>query len=132
MQARLRRKATLFPHRFELTGLSSIRSLRAFDDAYTAPDGGFLNAADYYDRVGARHVLQQIAVPTLILTAHDDPFIPYRIFDTPVVHRNTCIRFIAPLHGGHCGFVQRAHSEEDVFWAENRLIEFMKARECVS
>jgi uncharacterized protein len=132
MQARLRRKARLFPRRFDVMGLSSIRSLRAFDDAYTAPDGGFLNAADYYERVGARHVLQHIAVPALIMTAHDDPFIPYPIFDAPAIRGNTYIQFVAPQHGGHCGFVQRGHSAEDVFWAENRLVEFMKARECAS
>jgi predicted alpha/beta-fold hydrolase len=129
MRARLRRKATLFPHRFDATGLVSIRSLRAFDDAYTAPDGGFLNAADYYERVGARHVLQHIAVPALIITAHDDPFIPYRIFDAPALRTQPSIHFIAPHHGGHCGFVQRPRAEEDVFWAENRLIEFMTTSE---
>jgi uncharacterized protein len=131
MQARLRRKAALFHDRFDVTGLSSIRTLRAFDDAYTAPDGGFLNAADYYERVGAHHVLERIAVPTLILTAQDDPFIPYRIFGTPALGRNSSIHFIAPQHGGHCGFLQRPRSGEDVFWAENRLIEFMKGRVCV-
>jgi uncharacterized protein len=131
MQARLRRKAALFHDRFDVAGLSSIRTLRAFDDAYTAPDGGFLNAADYYERVGARHVLERIAVPTLILTAQDDPFIPYRIFGTPALGRNSSIHFIAPQHGGHCGFLQRPRSGEDVFWAENRLIEFMKGRVCV-
>ena len=129
MQARLRRKAALFPRGFDVAGLSSIRSLRAFDDAYTAPDGGFLNAADYYERVGARHVLEQIAVPTLILTAQDDPFIPYRIFDTPALSLNPSIHFVAPAHGGHCGFLQRPRADEDLFWAENRLIEFMEARE---
>jgi uncharacterized protein len=128
MQARLLRKAALFPGRFDVTGLSSIRSLRAFDDAYTAPDGGFLNAADYYERVGARHVLERIAVPTLILTAQDDPFIPYRIFSTPALGRNSSIHFIAPQYGGHCGFLQRSRLGEDVFWAENRLIEFMRGR----
>ena len=127
MQARLKRKAALFPHRFDVTGLSSMRSLRAFDDTYTAPDGGFINASDYYERVGARHVLEQIAVPTLMITAQDDPFIPYRIFETPSVGRNAYIHFIAPQQGGHCGFVQRPRSGEDVFWAENRLIEFMLA-----
>ena len=130
MQARMKRKAALFPHRFDVRTLSSIRSLRAFDDAYTAPDGGFLNAADYYEQVGARHVLEQIAVATLIITSQDDPFIPYRIFETASVGRHAHIDFIAPAQGGHCGFVQRPRSEEDVFWAENRLIEFMLAREC--
>jgi uncharacterized protein len=129
MQARLRRKATLFPGRFDVARLSSIRSLRAFDDAYTAPDGGFLDAADYYERVGARHVLADLAVPTLIITAQDDPFIPYRIFLAPALAANPHIQLLAPSHGGHCGFLQRPNSQEDVFWAENRLIEFMKASE---
>lgn len=129
MRARLRRKARLFPKRFDVTRLASVHSLRAFDDAYTAPDGGFLSATDYYERVGARHVLGQIAVPTLIVTAQDDPFIPYRIFDTLALRTNPHIDFIAPRHGGHCGFVQRRGPGEDYFWAENRLIEFMKLRE---
>lgn len=129
MQARLRRKAALFPERFDVARLSSIRTLRAFDDAYTAPDGGFLDAADYYERVGARHVLEHIAVPTLLITAQDDPFIPYRTFLTPALTANPQIQFLAPRHGGHCGFIQRPGSEEDLFWAENRLIEFMKASE---
>jgi predicted alpha/beta-fold hydrolase len=128
MQARLRRKATLFPGAFDLTGLSSIRSLRSFDDAYTAPDGGFTDAADYYERTGARHVLEQISVSTLIITAQDDPFIPYCIFDTPALATNPHIQFVAPRHGGHCGFVQRRSLGEDCFWAENRLIECMKGQ----
>jgi predicted alpha/beta-fold hydrolase len=64
---RLRRKARLFPGRFDLSKLASTRTLRAFDEYYTAPDAGYAGAADYYERTGARHVLQRITVPTLIL-----------------------------------------------------------------
>ncbi|HJU06425.1 MAG TPA: alpha/beta fold hydrolase [Nitrospiraceae bacterium] len=125
LQARVRRKAGLFPGKFDLTHLARIQTLRAFDDVYTALDGGFLHAADYYERSGARHVLGQIAVPTLILTSHDDPFIPYRIFQTPALATNPWIHLVAPAHGGHCGFIQRRQSDEDRFWAENRLVEFI-------
>ena len=125
LKARLQRKAALFPGKFDLTPLAGIRTLLDFDEEYTAPDGGYRNAADYYEQAGSRHVLGSIAVPTLILTAQDDPFIPYWIFDTPAVRKNSWIRFEAPVHGGHCRFIQRSAFGEGRYWAENRLVEFM-------
>ncbi|TAL09149.1 MAG: alpha/beta fold hydrolase [Nitrospirae bacterium] len=125
LKARLRRKASLFPGKYDLSRLPAIRTLLDFDEAYTAPDGGYRDAAEYYERAGSRHVLGAIAVPTLILTAQDDPFIPYWIFDIPAVRTNSRIRFEAPRHGGHCGFIQRASAGEDRYWAEHRVIEFV-------
>jgi uncharacterized protein len=125
MKALLRRKAVLFPGRFDLSRLAGVRTVRAFDDTYTAPHAGFEGAAEYYERTGARHLLSSIEVPTLIIAACDDPFIPYEIFETPVLKTKSNIRFLAPRHGGHCGFIQRLCPEEDRYWAENRLIEFM-------
>ncbi len=125
VKARLRRKAIYFPGRYDLARLDGIRTLSAFDDAYTAPDGGFRDAADYYERAGARHVLHGIRTPTLVLAAQDDPFIPFRIFETPALRANPFIRLLAPRRGGHCGFVQRPRLSEDAFWAENRLLEFV-------
>jgi hypothetical protein len=127
LKARLRRKARLFPGRFDPAPLAGIRTLLDFDEAYTAPDGGYRNAADYYEQAGSRHVLGAIAVPTLILTAQDDPFIPYRIFDIPAVRTNAMIRLEAPAHGGHCGFIARGCADGDRYWAEHRLIEFITA-----
>lgn len=125
--ARLRRKARLFPEKFDLAGLSLIRTLRAYDDAYTAPDGGYLDASDYYERSGARHMVGRISVPTLILTAQDDPLIPYRLFQMPALTTNPWIRVVVTAYGGHCGFIQRRRPGEDMFWAENRLIDFIAA-----
>jgi predicted alpha/beta-fold hydrolase len=126
LRARLRLKARLFPGTIDVSRLARLRTLREIDDAFTAPDGGYASAADYYERSGARHVLSAIQVPTLIITAQNDPFIPYRIFEVPAIRMNPWIRLAAPRHGGHCGFVQRARHGEDRYWAENRLVEFMK------
>ncbi len=123
LKARLQRKARLFPGRWNLGGLWTIRTMRAFDERYTAPDGGFHSAEDYYDRAGAHHVLGAIAVPTVILTARNDPFIPYLIFEIPAIKTNPSITLWAPQHGGHCGFFQGPRPNEDAYWAENRLIE---------
>ena len=126
LKARVQRKASLSPGRWDLKGLRAITRISEFDDRYTAPDGGYRNAADYYDRSGARHVLQSIAVPTTIITAQDDPFIPYSMFLTPSVQQNPSIRLLAPAHGGHCGFLQTRRREEDRYWVENRIVEIVK------
>ena len=126
LKARLRRKAPLFPGKYTLSGLISIRTLLEFDEAYTAPHGGYRSAADYYEQTGARHVLGAIAVPTLIITAQDDPFIPCRIFDVSALQKNPHIRLVAPAYGGHCAFIQRRVPDEDRYWAENRLVDFVR------
>lgn len=123
LKARLRRKAALFPGKFDESSLAGIRTIRKFDEVYTAPDGGYKSADDYYDRAGAWHVLASIQVPTVIITAQDDPFIPYRMFECAAIKANRWISLWAPTHGGHCGFVQRPRSDEDLYWAENRLVE---------
>jgi len=128
LKARLRRKAALLPGKWDLTGLDRITRISEFDDRYTAPDGGYRNSADYYDRSGARHVLGSIAVPTTIITAQNDPFIPSSIFSHPAITANSKIRLIAPSHGGHCGFFQRRQRNEDRYWVENRIIEIVTGR----
>jgi uncharacterized protein len=128
LKARLRRKAALSPEKWNLAGLDDIARISEFDDRYTAPDGGYRSGADYYDRAGAHHVLKCIAVPTTIITAQDDPFIPYSMFTAPLIQANPFIRLIAPRHGGHCGFVQRRTENEDRFWVENRIIEIVTGR----
>lgn len=125
LKARMQRKAVLFPGKFDLSDLRAIGTMREFDDRYTAPDGGYRDAADYYERAGARHVLAQVRVPTVIMTAQDDPFIPYTTFQTSSLRNNPRIRLIAPVHGGHCGFFQRLKPSEDRYWVENRLVEVM-------
>ena len=126
LKARLQRKAQIFPDKWDLSQLKSIRTLREFDDAFTAKDDGYENALDYYERSGSRHVLGSIQRPTLIITAQDDPFIPFSIFEESTIKTNPAIRFMAPRYGGHCGFLQRPQTHEDLFWAENRLLEFVQ------
>jgi hypothetical protein len=125
LKSRLRRKAVLSPGRWDLTGLDRIARITEFDDRYTAPDGGYRSAADYYDRAGSRHVLDDIVVPATIITAQDDPFIPFPMFSHPAIRRNPRMKLIAPNWGGHCGFFQRRQTSEDRYWAENRIVEIV-------
>ena len=88
-----------------------IRSIREFDDAYTAPHHGFQDAADYYQRASAMRVIDKISIPTLIITAADDPFVPPGPFKEPAVTRNRNITLKLTPHGGHCGFVEEPRAD---------------------
>jgi predicted alpha/beta-fold hydrolase len=59
----------------------------------------------------------------LMITAQDDPFVPYESFLAALVEENPVIRFVAPERGGHCGFISR-HGGVERFWAEARVVDF--------
>jgi predicted alpha/beta-fold hydrolase len=122
LMARYERKAKLFPDRYPPVE-QAIRTVREFDDAITAPAAGFRDAEDYYEQSSAKNVVAQISMPFLLITAEDDPFVPYVSFLAAGVEKNKRIRFEAPLHGGHCAFISR-HWGAERFWAERRVVEF--------
>ena len=126
LKSRMRRKAKLFPGRFELNGMERVRTVREFDEAITAPYCGYGNAADYYERASALRVADRIAVPTLILTSEDDPVVPSQTFDVPEVEENRQIRVEMTTCGGHCAFISRFRGSER-YWAEARAVEFCVA-----
>jgi len=126
LKSRMRRKSLLFPGKFDLAPLAHVRSVREFDDVITAKYCGFHDAADYYERSSALRVASEIRVPTLIVTAQDDPFVPFTTFSDPAVAKNPHIRVLAPERGGHCAFVSR-HAGDERFWAEARVMDFFAA-----
>jgi predicted alpha/beta-fold hydrolase len=123
LMRRYRHKAQLFPRHYGMNGLPPIRTVREFDDAITAPHFGFRDAAEYYESAGAKRVVARIRVPTLLITAQDDPFVPYTIFLKANVAQNPAVTLAAPRHGGHCGFISRNGGAER-FWAEQRIVDF--------
>jgi predicted alpha/beta-fold hydrolase len=127
LRARMRRKARAFPDDWELAPLWRIWTIRAFDELYTAPHHGFAGASDYYHRASAMRVIDRIAIPALILTAEDDPFVPVEPFRDPRVTQNPKITTIVTSHGGHCGFVSEPHGY-DGYWAERMVVEFALAK----
>jgi uncharacterized protein len=120
-------KAAMYPGTYSLDGLKSVRTVRQFDDVITARYCGFRDAEDYYYRASALRVIAEIRVPTLIMTAQDDPFVPFTTFQNGSFPPNPNVTVIAPKHGGHCAFISREPGEER-FWAEARLVEFCKSK----
>ena len=125
LKRRIRRKDALRRGAFDLARLRAIKTVRAFDDAYTAPYFGFRSAEDYYHRASAMRVVDRISVPTLVISAEDDPFVPPEPFRDPRVAGNPHIELRLSAHGGHCGFVAARAGEDDGYWAENEIVDFV-------
>ncbi|HSD43774.1 MAG TPA: alpha/beta fold hydrolase [Burkholderiales bacterium] len=104
LKRKVAEKARLHPGQFDLARARATRTLREFDDLVTAPLHGFRDAADYYARASAKPGLGAIRVPTLVLNALNDPFLPGRYLPAPRdVSPHVTLEY--PATGGHVGFV---------------------------
>jgi predicted alpha/beta-fold hydrolase len=129
LKARMRRKAAAHPEAFSLDALRRVWTVRQFDEAYTAPHHGFRDAADYYHRASAMRVIDRIRVPTLILTAANDPFVPIDPFHSDAVVSNPHVEVVVTPDGGHCAFVEAAREGYDGYWAEREVVRFANTHE---
>ncbi len=125
LKKRMRRKARAFGWIYSTEALGRVHSVRGFDELITARYCGFAGADDYYARSSAMHVLEKIHVPTLILTAQDDPVVPFETFQREAIRNNPWIHLAAPEFGGHCGFISEQNGEER-FWCEAQVVKFCK------
>ena len=103
------------------------RTLYDFDDVVTAPVHGFSDAADYYTRSSSIRFLSRIRVPTLLLNAADDPFLPSEVLDEvrALASENDLITVEFPESGGHVGFVSGQNPLRPFYYAEWRVTEFL-------
>jgi hypothetical protein len=127
LKNRIRSKHKLFPELYDPSGLRVVRTIKEFDDRFTAPAHGFADADDYYRRASSLPVIDRIRIPTLIIHAEDDPFIPFAPLRDPAIANNPYLLLLAPERGGHVAFIQADQKDDtDRFWAENRVVEFCK------
>jgi uncharacterized protein len=126
LMERYRRKALSMPSRYPQNGFGPIRTVREFDDAITAPNFGFRDAQEYYQASSASKVVGKVKVPTLLIEAQDDPFVPYAAILAAGVKENSAITLLAPEYGGHCAFVSDKAGAER-FWAEKTVVEFCES-----
>lgn len=97
-------KLARFPGLFDRQRLLDAGTLHAFDDVFTGPIHGFLGADDYWQRASSRPWLRHIKLPTLLLTAANDPFVPLQALPASA----ECSAHLQHVHlarGGHVGFI---------------------------
>jgi predicted alpha/beta-fold hydrolase len=128
----LRRKAiaklTLHPDLLDRARLERARNIYEFDDAVTAPIHGFADAHDYYERSSSLRFLRDIRVPTLLLSASDDPFLPNEVLArvSGQAAQNPALHLEFHPHGGHVGFVGGARPWRPFYYAEWRVFRFFE------
>ena len=99
------------------------KSLREFDDRFTAPLSGYSDVNDYYTRASSAPLLSRIAVPTLIVAAASDPIVPLAPFELASYSSTTQLA-ITPC-GGHLGFVAASGIDPDRRWLDWRVAEWV-------
>ena len=122
MRAKIRVKKRMFPDLLDLSGLNRIRTFQEFDDRFTAPIHGFRDAADYWKRNSSRQFLPKIAIPTLLVSAENDPFLGLGCYPYEEAAASGVFHFEAPEEGGHVGFLQSGGG----YWSESRAIAFLE------
>ena len=123
------RRAVLrkFRHRpgpLDLEAVRRERSFRGFDNRVTAPLHGFRDAGHYYDVASCRRYLRDIARPTLIVHALDDPFMTPDIVPSRE-ELSPCIRLELSAGGGHTGFVEGGAPWSAHYWLDDRIPRFL-------
>jgi predicted alpha/beta-fold hydrolase len=120
-------KLAHYPGLFDRDALLAARDLYAFDNVVTAPLHGYRDTDDYWDRASARHVLDDITVPTLVLNARNDPFLP-GIYLPATAAPSVVLEF--PERGGHVGFAN-GFLPGRLDWLPRRLIHFLEGEAAI-
>lgn len=113
-------KLEQFPGLFDRSALLAARDLYAFDNVVTAPLHGYRDTDDYWHRASARHVLDDITVPTLVLNARNDPFLPGRYLPASA---SKAVTLEYPDEGGHVGFSVGPFPGR-IDWLPRRILSF--------
>ena len=115
-------KLKQFPGLFDRDAMLNARDLYAFDNIVTAPLHGYLNTDDYWHRASAKYVLDDITVPTLVLNARNDPFLPAQYLPSSAA---AAITLEQPAHGGHVGFTIGSPFGK-LNWLPQRMVSFLQ------
>jgi uncharacterized protein len=119
-------KIDKYPDLASRAAVRSAKTLWEFDDAFTSVAHGFSNAAEYYSQSSSMQFLSAIRVPTLLLSARDDPFHPPDLLDdvSEIARRNSCLTPEFPERGGHVGFVEGSSPRQVRYYIDRRVADF--------
>ena len=124
LSAKIKSKALIFPEKLDVKHLKNIKNFQQFDTQYTAPLHSYSSAEDYWEANSSKQFLKNIYVPTLIVTAQNDPFLSPSCYPILEAQSNKNLFLEMPKYGGHCGFgLPWQHPE---YWSEWRAINFIK------
>ncbi|WP_026630673.1 YheT family hydrolase [Dyadobacter alkalitolerans] len=124
LKPKVNAKAAIFPDSINISNQKHVRTLYDFDHIFTAPLHGFDGADHYYEQCSSKFFIKDIAIPTMVINAKNDPIVPFESLPIEKLraHANVCL--VATQDGGHCGF-RPARVKNGVYWSEERALEFL-------
>jgi len=115
-------KQMQFPDQISLSDISKVKNLWDFDEYFTGPLHGFADAEDYYAKCSSKQFLGRGSIPTLMITAQDDPFLTKDSLPFDIAERVDNLFFLAPKFGGHVGFTTFGSK---YYWNEIKTLQFV-------
>ncbi|UFH56895.1 YheT family hydrolase [Spirosoma sp. KNUC1025] len=125
LKRKVMQKAAVMPGIFPTAAVSKARSIREFDNLFTAPMNGFRDVTDYYTRSSSLQFIPTIAIPTLIVNAKNDPFLSPECFPDTLARELPNVWMEFPEQGGHCGFPSKSGGIQGTYWSEERALRFL-------
>ena len=129
---RLRAKADALLQRFpqetrhlDADRIRNARTIAAFDEHLTAPLHGFASATDYYQRSSSLGFLPRITIPTLCISAADDPLFPAEALARARDAASASVTFEVTPHGGHVGFIGGRWPFSPRYWGEESAVAWL-------
>lgn len=123
---KMEEKSKMHPGEISIGNKKRVKTLIDFDEYFTGPLHGFSGAEDYYSQCNALQFLDHVRIPTLIISAQDDPFLTESCIPYHHAAQNAFIHLLAPKYGGHVGFTSSGTS---VYWIEKKIGEFISQQE---
>ncbi len=120
LREKVKQKHHHFPEALDITGVDGMRTFAHFDDRFTAPLHGFDDASDYWKRSSCRQFLKDISIPTLLVSALNDPILGPACYPHEESASSRCFFLETPAQGGHVGFYASGE-----YWSETRAAEFL-------
>jgi len=126
LKIKVQRMAERFPDaNVDVDASLRSRTFREFDDAATAPLHGFTSADDYYARSSSLQFLDRVDIPTICLSAEDDPFLPPDALRRARERASDAIDFRVTSCGGHTGFISGSLPWRCEYWAEELMVRWL-------
>lgn len=119
-------KLAVFPQLYDADKVRAARTFREFDNLVTAPLHGFRDTDHYWASAACAPYLERIRVPTLVLNARNDPFLPEQALLAAARRAAPCVVLEFPRTGGHAGFLAGPFPGRHS-WLPQRLFEFLTA-----
>lgn len=120
---KVKQKEGQFPDRISTQGYNKIKNFYDFDNKYTAPIHGFRDAEDYWSKCSSIQFISHIKIPTLIVNAANDPFLPEECYPVKEAELNKLVTLETPKSGGHVGFISL--NNKGRYWSEQRALDFL-------